>query len=341
MIFLPNRFKNEAYFETLQANERLCFLDGKSVLITGASGLLGVSLVDKILSSSNAIVTVVSRNLKDTNELFDQWIISGRLKCIRLDEIERQSNFFDYILHLASPADPFSIKQDPVGVLSVNFLLTLNLLDLIVKQGGGRLLYLSSGEVYGHDELGRGRFEENTYGTIDSLIPRSSYPLGKKVAENLCVAYVQAQQVDFVIARLSHCFGPTFKANDSRIFSDFLKKAITGQDLIMYSSGSQKRTIINSFDAVFAILYLLANGNSKEAYNVADSQVLSIYEWVEKVSEVFGVKFFVDAKPSDFVNSVSSNEHAVLSNKKLLSLGYRQRYSVDVALNKIRDIYSI
>ena len=116
MIFLPNRFKNEAYFETLQANERLCFLDGKSVLITGASGLLGVSLVDKILSSSNAIVTVVSRNLKDTNELFDQWIISGRLKCIRLDEIERQSNFFDYILHLASPADPFSIKQDPVGV---------------------------------------------------------------------------------------------------------------------------------------------------------------------------------------------------------------------------------
>lgn len=342
MIFLADRFQNKPYLDALCASESLSFLAGKSVLVTGASGLLGISLVDKILLSSSAKVTVVLRDLNHALELFDPWIGLGRLSCIEWNGLHSQClEGFDFVLHLASPADPLSIKQDPVGVLKTNFLLTLELLNLIVRQGKGRFLFLSSGEIYGHDESGVGSFKENTYGTIDSLIPRSCYPLAKKVTENLCVGFGQSKQVDFVIARLSHCFGPTFKSTDSRILSDFLKKAIQGQDLVMYSSGKQERTMINSFDAVFAILYLLEKGKSKEVYNIAGGQVLTIYEWVKQVSDIFNVHLFVDIKESDFVNSVSSNEHAVLSNQKLMDLGFHQKYSVDVALKIIKEIYSV
>lgn len=126
----------------------------------------------------------------------------------------------DYIIHGASNASPKRYATDPVGTMKSNLWGVSNLLEL-AKEKKARLLYISSGEVYGEDD--GIDFVETHSGYVNCLNPRACYPSSKRASETLCIAYKEQYGVNVVIARPCHIYGTDIERDD-RAFAQFLRR---------------------------------------------------------------------------------------------------------------------
>ncbi len=330
-----------------RALERMCagvdlrFLQGGTVLITGASGMLGSCLVDALSvwnrkQSEPCHIAAVSRNedaaRKRLAAVWDDGHFSFCAQdiCLPLSGLPER---VDYIIHAASNADPVSMVKDPVGTLLANVLGTKNLLDYGMSCGMKRFLFVSSGEVYGQPNANMDDFTEEYCGALDLSSPRSCYPEGKRAAEVLCRSYISQYGVDAVIARPCHLFGPTMTDRDSRAASEFLRQAAAGQDIVMKSAGELERSHCYVVDAVKALLLVLKDGACGEAYNIADKRYqMTIREFSERAAEAGGCRV-VCAQPSGVeAKGYSKSSRMVLDAAKVERLGWRPD-----AMDAIRD----
>ena len=158
---------------------------------------------------------------------------------------------FDYMVHGASNASPKRYATDPVGTMKSNLGGGSNLLEL-TKEKKARLLYISSGEVYGEGD--GSDFTEDYSGYVDCLNPES-YPSSRMSSETLCVSYKEQYGVDVVIARPCHIYGSDIERDD-RAFAQFLRKAKAGEDILLKSDGSQVRSYCHVDDCASALLYI-------------------------------------------------------------------------------------
>lgn len=320
------------------ALERACagidlgFLRGRTVLITGASGMLGSCLVD-LLSAWNQTqappcrIAAVSRNLEAAGRRFgpvwEEGFFSFRAQdvCGRLDGLP---GAVDYIIHAASNADPVSMAQYPVDTLMANVLGTKNLLDYGLCHGMKRFLYVSSGEVYGQPDGDGADFTEGYCGALDLANMRSCYPEGKRAAEVLCQGYISQYGADAVIARPCHLFGPTMTGRDSRAASEFLRKAAAGEDIELKSAGLLERSHCYVLDAAAALLLVLSAGTCGQAYNIADRQYqMTIREFAERAAGAGGCRVAC-AQPSQLeVKGYSRASRMVLDASKTEALGWK------------------
>ena len=177
----------------------------------------------------------------------------------------------DYIIHAASPAFPAAFNNDPVGTVMSNILGTKYLLDYGKDHGTKRMLYISSGEVYGQGDLSLESFDETYAGYVDPTSVRSCYPNGKRTAETLCVSYTKQFGIDTVIVRPSHTYGPTVTKADNRANAQFVNKGLAGEDIVLNSAGNQMRSYTYLADSASAIISVLTSGESGNAYNIANS----------------------------------------------------------------------
>lgn len=280
--------------------ERMCmgadldFLRGKTVLITGASGMLGSCLVD-MLSIWNkrqvapCRIAALSRNLDAAKQRFgpmwaQEWFsFHAQDVCAPLSDLPEH---VDYIIHAASNADPVNMAKHPVDIFMANVLGSKNLLDYGMAHRMRRFLFVSSGEVYGQPNDNMDDFTEKYCGPLDLSSPRSCYPEGKRAAEVLCQSYISQHGVDVVIVRPCHLFGPTMTAWDSRAVSEFLRKAATGEDIELKSPGLLERSHCYVLDAAAALLLILDRGICGQAYNIADRRYqMTIRKFAEHAAE--------------------------------------------------------
>jgi UDP-glucuronate decarboxylase len=151
-----------------------------------------------------------------------------------------------------------------------------------------RVLYISSGEIYGSDAPTP--VSEEFVGKIDHELPRSAYPLAKieaeKIGQEICVKY----GIDFRIVRLFHSFGPGVRENDGRSFADFLWQCARGKEPILFSKGHDVRSFLYSEDAVAGMLTVFLKDQSTRPINVGSEQAVTILEFAKKVSELSGQK---------------------------------------------------
>ena len=204
---------------------------------------------------------------------------------------------FQYIINAASDASPASFVSTPVEVILCNVTGTANLLDYGRSHGLRRLLYVSSGEVYGEGD-GR-KFTEDYSGYVDCTKPRSCYPVSKRAAETLCMSYMAEYGTEAVIARLSHTYGPNFTEADNRVYAQFIRNVLRGEDIVLKSDGRQYRSWCYVVDCVAALLYILLRGEAGMAYNVADDQSnITIRELAEMIASIAGRKVVFES-PSD------------------------------------------
>lgn len=333
--------------------ERLCtgtdldFLQGRAVLITGASGMLGSCLVDLLgVWNENQIapcrIAALSRNLDAARERFGpiwtrEWFsFYPQNVC---EPLRGLPEHIDYIIHAASNADPVNMAKYPVDTLLANVLGTKNLLDYGMAHGMKRFLFVSSGEVYGQPNQSMDDFTEDYCGPLDLSSPRSCYPEGKRAAEVLCRSYISQYGVDAVIARPCHLFGPTMTAQDSRAVSEFLRQAASGRDVVMKSAGTLERSHCYVLDAVAAILLILRAGACGESYNIADRRYqMTVREFAERAAEAGGCQV-VFKNPTVLEQAgYSKIAHAVLDVSKLERLGWQGRYDMFRGIRETVDI---
>lgn len=306
-------------------------LHSARILITGATGLVGAFLTDCLLalSDQNALdlrLYALCRNAARAKERFGE-----RVNAIAADVSEATAlPECDYIIHAASNAHPKAFSADPVGTMLANILGVRNLLEHLRAQGHGRLLFVSTGEIYGDNPAIRDGFAETDFGKIDSMNPRACYPESKRAAETLCASYLSQYRVDSVVARLCYVYGPTITNENSRADAQFLRNALSKTDIIMKSAGAQVRSYCYVADAARALIAILSGGESGSAYNVANrAAVRSIREYAETLAKVAGVQVKFETPEDAEKRGYSTVSRAVQKPDRLEALGWKPLFSFE------------
>lgn len=313
-----------------------------NVLITGANGFLPAYMAKTLLNLNTTLlkhspcrVLALVRNYKHAREVFAPYLDRQDLVLITHDVSEPLSLPYPihYIIHAASPASPRFYKDAPLSVIYPNVLGTINMLNLARTNPVRSILYFSSGEVYGEFA---GEIDENAYGIVDPTALRSCYAESKRMGENLCIAYGSEYGLPVKIVRPFHTYGPGMKLDDGRVFADFVRSVVMGQDIVLTSSGEAKRSFLYLSDATLAYFLILTKGVNNEAYNVANEQgVVSIKELAQIIVGLFPEKGlqvrFEPPKESYMPSPIMS---CAVKTHKLKALGWSPKVSIEQGFSK-------
>ena len=300
-------------------------LSGCNILITGATGLIGSCLVEVLMERPQRDYNVyaMGRNSERMNRLFERYNSVDGFHTIIGDVTEPlpAEKDFHYIIHAASGAAPTEFSKHPVEVIKANIIGVANMMEYGIIHEMRRFLYVSSGEVYGE---GDGRvFSEDYSGYVDCTSPRSCYPSSKRAAETLCASYAAEYGTDVVIARPCHTYGPNFTENDNRVYAQFIRNVLNGEDIVMKSKGEQFRSWCYVVDCVSALLHILFKGEKGQAYNIADTDsnitIRELAEMVASIGEKSVIFEIPDKEEKKGYNPVSRSVYSV---DKLRKLGW-------------------
>ncbi len=312
-------------------------LSGQKVLVTGATGLIGGCMVDTLMLNPNKDYDVYAsgRDEDRARRRFEHFFDDPKFHFLVYDVLKPLNCDinFDYIIHAASYADPKTFVDKPVEIIRANIDGLIHLMEYGLAHQMKRLLYISSGEIYGE---GNGSVLSEDYsGYVDCLKSRSCYPSSKRAAETLCVSYIEEYGIDAVIARPCHVYGPNFTENDSRVYAQFIRNVLNGSDIVMKTTGQQFRSWCYVVDCVSALFYILFKGEKGQAYNIADkTSSITIKELAGMTAKIGGKKVETVA-PSDTESkgyNVVSN--SIFSTEKLESLGWFVCGSMEEKLRK-------
>jgi nucleoside-diphosphate-sugar epimerase len=299
-------------------------------LITGSTGLIGGALVDYLRKDENNRLILPVRNVLKAEQRFGQ---NAQLIYITHDFSSRDqlaiNEDVDYIVHGACPTASKYMAECPVETIDTIINGTRTMLQLAKKLHVKGMVFLSSMEVYGTILADTDYIDESMQGYVDSLQPRSSYPMAKRMAETMCHSFAYEYSVPIVIARLAQTFGPEVDiAQDMRVFAYFTRCAREGQDIILKTEGLSKRMYLHTWDAVSAIMLLLTKGVMGEAYNVANKETYSsIREIADYVKENFCPSINIIVQ-RDLGNFYPPDSNLPLSTNKIEQLGWKPQYGL-------------
>lgn len=313
----------------------LSFLKGKSIFITGASGLVGSFFVDTLIrfnETTNEKVDIYATFLSrdELQNRFPNNLNDEKFKAIFWDVTKpiQFDVYPDFILHTASLTHPKMYAEKPVETMKVNMLGTINVLDFAKRNPKCRVVFLSTMEVYGENNLQKASFSENDIGTFNFMSVRSCYPESKRVCETLTQCYVKEYSVSIMIARLGYVYGPTVQLSSSKADVQFLNNALKKENIIMKSMGEQKRSYCYVADIVSGLLTLFKKGVPGEAYNVASKEGnISLKHFADILTEIAGVSLVFE-HPTEFEKQGYSNvRNSTLDASKLETLGWRPLFT--------------
>lgn len=310
---------------------------GKSVLISGVSGMIGSFLVD-LLMYQNRIkkldtkIIGIGRNKERAQKRFSEYWNSDLFEFISHDinsSIFPYENKVDFLLHLASNTDPITYATDPIGTILTNIVGTNNLLNWASQKNVSKIIFASSVEIYGENRGDVDYFNESYLGKIDSNTLRAGYPEAKRAAEALCQAYIKQYELDIVIARLSRIYGPTMLLSDSKAHAQFIKNGLNSENIVLKSEGNQLYSYTHVADAVNALLLLLDKGGKGEAYNIANKDSdTTLRNLATHIANVSNTKVIFELPSETEKAGFSKATKALLDSSKIEKLGFAPIYSI-------------
>lgn len=330
MIYNSTRWFQDIDRVTETALPFLGELAGKSVMITGAAGLVLSPVVDILIRYNEThdekiIILAAGRWPEEMTNRFGSYCEKPYFKFLVYDASRTDNSITekaDYIIHGASNASPDMIVKEPVETMMSNFTGMKYLLDVAKEAGTKRLLYISSSEVYGKKE-GDQPYREGDYGYIDLLSARNSYSVGKRAAETLCASYADEYGVDSVIVRPGHIYGPTASPMDRRVASAWAYAVARGEDIVMKSDGAQIRSYCHCLDCATAILTVLLRGESVHAYNISNPKaIVSIRQMAELLAGSGGVQLRMELPTEEERKGFNPMSNSSLDSTDLEGLGW-------------------
>lgn len=306
-------------------------LNGKTVLITGSTGLIGSAVADYLLVQNHygdvkTKVFLAGRDKTALEKRFEEFqsdtdYIFVPYECSKPLTIPNDQDI-DYIIHLAGVANTSLYSTDPCGVMNAALDGCRNVLKYAANNPSTRVVYVSSSEIYGKNETGA-PYTESEYCGIDILNPRACYPSAKIACETMCAAYHSQYGTDVVIVRPGHIYGPTATTADHRASSQFPRDVLDSGEIVMKSAGGQRRSYCYVADCTTAILTVMLNGSAGEAFNISNvDSVVSIREMAEAFADAGDGSVRIELPDELETKGYTMMNDSVLDAGKLYGLGW-------------------
>lgn len=262
-------------------------LAGKKILITGASGLVGLNIISTIYKSvpNTSITAVMQTRREDLIVSF----MKRSIDIVFLDLTKTESiNFkskYDIIIHAATFGQPSKFMADKIGTIQLNSSTLIKLSQSL--QPDGCFLFLSTSEIYnGIDNTSP---DETTSGVSMPQHVRAPYIESKRIGETICGVLSENDGQKFKSARLALGYGPGTWLNDGRVLNQFILKALKTKKITMLDSGQSIRTYAYISDVIFMLLNILLFGKSS-VYNVGGVTKISIKDLAEAIAQKTNTK---------------------------------------------------
>lgn len=345
-------YENENYRVDL---EYVCELDlpwnqleDKTIMISGATGLIGSCLIDVLMYKNiSCKIVALGRNVDKARNRFSYCWNSEKFKFIQHDVnmpfSRHEFDNVDYVLHLASNTHPMQYSMDPIGTITTNIIGIQNMLEYAAENKVIRCVFASSNEIYGENRGDIEKFDESYCGYIDCNTLRAGYPESKRCGEALCQAYIKQKDLDIVIPRLTRSYGPTLLSNDTKALSQFIHKGIKGEDIVLKSEGTQYYSYLHVIDSVSGLITVLLNGKCGEAYNISDEKSdIRLKDLAKIIAKYSGTKVVFELPDEVERAGYSRATKARLDNSKIKDLGWSAKYDIEKGiistLNIIKEI---
>jgi nucleoside-diphosphate-sugar epimerase len=320
-------------------------IDNAAIFITGATGLIGASLVRALLCASrkndmNIKILAAVRNIEKAKKIYGYLLEREELQLIVGDITEKfdVKCDVDYIFHCASVTASKVMVEQPVETLTTAILGTKNILDLAIEKKVKSFVYVSSMEMYGSFNSLNCLVSESDLGYINPLNVRSNYPESKRVCENMCIAYMSEYDVPVKIARLAQTFGAGILPDENRVFAQFARSAMNGEDIVLHTEGKSEGNYCYTRDTVTGLITILIKGSNGEAYNVTNPDThTSIGDMAKMVSEQLTngkIKVVFDI-PESNKYGYAADTKMKLSSDKLQSLGWKPKVGLLEAYKRL------
>ena len=257
----------------------------KRILVTGGAGFIGSHLCERLLNEGNEVICLdnyFTGSKRNIIPLMD----NPYFEIVRHDITESYYIEVDEIYNLACPASPVHYQHNPIKTIKTSVMGAINMLGL-AKRIKAKVLQASTSEIYGDPEMHPQ--QEDYWGNVNPIGPRSCYDEGKRCAETLFMDYHKQNSVRIKIARIFNTYGPKMHPNDGRVVSNFIVQALKNEPLTIYGDGSQTRSFQYIDDLLEALIRLM--GTSEDVIgpvNLGNPGEFTIRELAEMILELTG-----------------------------------------------------
>lgn len=318
-------------------------LKGKKMLVTGATGLIGVCIIDALMrynqQGANITIYAVGRSKQKAAVRLGEYYNNCYFHFIEQDVRKPlpESLELDYIIPLASNTHPLAYSQYPIETIEINVKGAEYTLQKAVDCGA-TVLYPSTVEVYGNARK-EDVFSEDYTGVLNLATARACYTESKRVSEALCQSYIAEKGAKVKIVRLSRIFGPTMLLSDTKASSQFLVKALQGEDIVLKSEGKQFFSYTYVADAVAAMLFVLMHGENGFAYNISNETCnVQLKDFAQMCADYKRKNVIFDLPTEIERSGFSIATKAILDNQRLRSIGFEPKYLMRDAVQRTLEI---
>ena len=317
------------------STEGIDALRGKKILITGATGMVGVMLIDSLMKLGDVKVIAVGRNREKAAERLGEYFDNSNFLFMEHDVCMPFPDGIsaDYIIPMASNTHPLAYSQFPVETMMINLKGAEHALNL-AERTGATVVYTSTNEIYGN-AVNNTAFDEDSNGKLNLNNARSCYNESKRSAEAMCQSYMAERGVKVKIARLCRVFGPTMLMSDSKASSQFIKKAVEGDDIVLKSEGNQYFSYTYVADAVRGLLTVLLSGEYGIPYNVSSPKTdVHLRDFARMCAEYNNKSVVFDIPSQTEAKGYSVATQAILSNERIKNIGFIGKYEMKDAIRR-------
>lgn len=325
--------------EIISKDEGMKSMSGNTILVTGATGLIGSLFIKAVLlfnkkSREKIRMIAVIRDFEKARRIFGESFTDSELFWVQSDLKDLVDVEFDvdYVIHTASVTTSKLFVTNPVETIETMYRGTKNILELAKKKKCKSVVYLSSMEMYGIPDATLDKVRENDLGYIDILNVRSSYSEGKRIAECLCAAYYEEYGVPVKIARLAQTFGAGILPQDNRVYAQFARSVLEKRDIILHTEGKSYGNYCYTTDVIQALILLLHRGENGQAYNVCNEDTTTtIANMARMVIQEFGdesIKVVFDIPENQKLYGYAPDVKMCLCSEKLRELGWKAQYTL-------------